>query len=323
MHNAALDPMMSWLPPATDFRAGLRVALDTAKPTDRIRHLASLAGYRLGFLETIQLDRAFQDQRVTEAADFATIRLAVLASSTVDHLLPAIRIAGLRRHLLIETYSGAYGQYRQDLLEPTSRLHQFAPQAVLFSLTVREAIPGIPLTASAAEVDNILARYVDDLRLLWRKARSSFNAMVVQQTFLDVTEPLFGNYDRFVPGSPARIALRLNDLLCEAATQDRILLLDVARACARDGLAAWFDAGRWFHAKLEIAPRATPKYGDLVARILAAQRGMSKKCLVLDLDNTLWGGVIGDDGVEGIVLGSGSAAGEAHVALQRYAKQLK
>ena len=95
-----------------------------------------------------------------------------------------------------------------------------------------------------------------------------------------------------------------------------------ARA-SRDGIDAWFDIGRWLQGKLEIAPQAAPLYGDLAARILAAQRGLSKKCLVLDLDNTLWGGVIGDDGLEGIVLGEGSAAGEAHLALQHYARQLK
>jgi FkbH-like protein len=111
--------------------------------------------------------------------------------------------------------------------------------------------------------------------------------------------------------------------LCEAAWQDGVLLLDVARASQRDGINAWFDAGYWLQGKLEIAPQAAPLYGDMVARILAAQRGLSKKCLVLDLDNTLWGGVIGDDGLEGIVLGEGSAVGEAHLALQRYAKQLK
>jgi FkbH-like protein len=101
------------------------------------------------------------------------------------------------------------------------------------------------------------------------------------------------------------------------------LLLDVARASERDGIDAWFDARNWLQGKLEIAPQAAPLYGDMVARIVAAQRGLSKKCLVFDLDNTLWGGVVGDDGVDGIILGEGSAAGEAHLALQRYAKQLK
>jgi FkbH-like protein len=101
-----------------------------------------------------------------------------------------------------------------------------------------------------------------------------------------------------------------------------VLLLDIAHASERNGRAFWFDRARWFQAKQEIAPNAAAAYGDLLARVIAADRGQSKKCLVLDLDNTLWHGVIGDDGLDGIVLGEGTAVGEAHLALQRYAKQL-
>jgi FkbH-like protein len=316
-------PMMSWLPIAPDFRGDLRTALDSTEPVDCLENLAALAVYRLGFLETVQLDRACGRLDLKQAPGFLQMRLAVLASSTVDHLLPAIRVAGLRRRLLIDVQSGGYGQYRQDLLDPTSALHQFAPQAVLFSLTAKEAISAIPLTATAAEVEETIAGLIEELRSFWRKAREICSGVILQQTFLDVTEPLFGSFDRFVPGAPARIVARLNDRLCEAAAQDGVLLLDVARASERDGIDAWFEAGRWLQGKLEIAPQAAPVYGDMVARILAAQRGLSKKCLVLDLDNTLWGGVIGDDGIEGIVLGEGSAAGEAHLALQHYAKRLK
>jgi FkbH-like protein len=316
-------PMMSWLPIAADFRGDFRAALHASKLPDCLEHLASLATYRLGFLETVQLDRAISGLGLKEAAGFLPIRLAVLASSTVDHLLPAIRVAGLRRRLLIDVHSGTYGQYRQDLFDPTASLHEFAPQTVLFSLTAREAIADVPLTATVSDVDETITRRIGDLRSLWQKAREIFNATIIQQTFIDVTEPLFGSYDRFVPGAPAQLVARLNDRLFEAAAQDNILLLDVARASERDGIDAWFDTGRWLQGKLEIAPQAAPLYGDMVARVLAAQRGLSKKCLVLDLDNTLWGGVIGDDGFEGIVLGEGSAAGEAHLALQRYAKQLK
>src|SRR5262245_4783211 len=324
MQNATSSPpVMSWLPIAPDFRASLRAALDTRATADRLQSLASLAGHRLGFLETIQLDRALAQLSLKEAPGFAPVRLAVLASSTVDHLLPAIRVAGLRRRLLIDAHHGAYGQYRQDLLDRTSSVHKFAPETVLFALTAREAIAGIPLNASTAEVDQAIAKFIGDLRSLWREARGAFNSSIIQQTFMDVTEPLFGGYDRLVPGAPSRSVARLNDRLCEAAAQDGVLLLDVARASERDGIDAWFDTGRWLQGKLEVAPPAAPKYGDLLARILAAQRGLSKKCLVLDLDNTLWGGVIGDDGIDGIVLGEGSAVGEAHLALQSYAKQLK
>ena len=241
----------------------------------------------------------------------------------MDHLSSAIRVAGLRRKLLIDVRIGAYGQYRQELLDPTSALHHFAPQSILFTLGARDATAGLPLNATAAEVDDAVARFVGDLRSFWRRAREIGNASVIQQTFLNVKEPVFGSFDRIVPGAPARVVARLNDHLCEAAVHDGVLLLDVARASEWDGIDAWFDVGRWLQGKLEIAPQAAPLYGELAARILAAQRGLSKKCLVLDLDNTLWGGVIGDDGLDGIVLGEGSAAGEAHLALQRYAKLLK
>lgn len=315
--------IMSWLPPARDFRAHLHAALGIVSASERLERFAALAGQRLGFLETVQLDRALTNVDTVQALGFLPIRLAILASSTVDHLAPAVRVAGLRRRMLIDVRYGAFGQYRQDVLEQSSYLREFAPQAVLFSLTAREMITGIPVTATAAEVDNAIGTFVAELRLLWRRARDISSADIIQQTFLNIAEPLFGSYDCFVPAAPSRIVRRLNDQLCEAAAQDGVMLLDIARASERDGINGWFDPARWLQGKLEIAPPAAPLYGDMLVRILAAQRGLSKKCLVLDLDNTLWGGVIGDDGLDGIVLGEGSAVGEAHLALQRYAKQLK
>ena len=313
---------MSWLPIAPDFRVDLGVALESPDPTDCLEKLASLAKHQLGYLETLQLDRALGLTRES-GSGFAIVRLAVLASSTVNHLLPAIRVAGLRRRLMIEIYTGAYGQYRQDLLDPNSSLHNFAPHFVLFSITARDVIAGVPLMATSDAVNETIARSIDELRLLWRKARETFAATIIQQTFLDTSEPVFGSYDRLVPGAPTQVVKQLNDELSKAAVEDSALLLDVARAGERDGIDAWFDTGNWLHGKLEIAPAAAVQFGEMVARIVAAQRGLSKKCLVFDLDNTLWGGVIGDDGLEGLVLGEGSAVGEAHLALQRYAKRLK
>ena len=314
---------MAWLPAPLDFRRDLRAALETADSATRVEKLASLAQHRLGFLETMQLDRSLGRITSDTVPGFSLVRLAILASSTVDHLVPAIRVAGLRRRLLIDVHVGAYGQHRQDLLDPASPLYRFGPQTVLLSLTARDATAGVSLTATNSEVDQAIARSVDELRHSWRKAREAFKATVIQQTFLDATHPVFGSYDRLVPGTPSRLVARLNDLLSQAASSEGVLLLDIARASERDGIDAWFDAVRWMQAKMEIAPQAAPLYGDLAVRIIAAQRGLSKKCLVLDLDDTLWGGVIGDDGLEGIVLGEGSASGEAHLALQRYVLQLK
>ncbi len=313
--------MLDWLPIPQDFRGCLRQALES--PADRLGKLAAISQHRLGFLETIQLDRAIGTVCAEAAPGFSVVRLAILASATVDHLVPPIRVSGLRRRLLIDVYVGPYGQYRQQLLDPESPLHQLRPQIVLLSLTMREAIAAVPLTTTAAEVEAAISRSIDELRMLWRKARETFHATVIQQTFLNIADPLFGSYERLVAGAPAQLIARLNDRLTQAAAEDGVLLLDVARASERDGLDVWFDVARWLQAKMEIAPQAAVVYGDLLVRVIAAQRGLSKKCLVLDLDNTLWSGVIGDDGPEGIILGEGTGAGEAHLALQRYAKQLR
>src|SRR6266853_1199227 len=120
--------MMGWLPPLPDFRGHLRAALAVPPSAERLEKLAFLAQHRLGFLETIQLDRALGRPNPEPGSGFSMVRLAILASSTVDHLVPAIRVAALRRRLVVDVHIGAYGQHRQDLLDTTSRVHQFAPQ---------------------------------------------------------------------------------------------------------------------------------------------------------------------------------------------------
>src|SRR5712671_4725905 len=116
--TAPRSPMLSWLSLARDFRGDLRAALDSVSPTDCLEKFAFLAAYRLGFLETVQLDRAFGRLGLKEAPGFLPIRLAVLASSTIDHLLPAIRVAGLRRRLLIDVHSGRSEEHTSELQSP-------------------------------------------------------------------------------------------------------------------------------------------------------------------------------------------------------------
>ena len=306
----------------SDFRLRLQAALAETQPRARLDGLARLAQPRLGFVETIQLDRALTHGAAESIDGYARVRLAVLSSDTIDHLPPAIRVAGIRYKLRLDIFSGSFGQYRQELLDPASPLLQFRPELILLSLNARQAVSGVPIAATAEEVEEALARAVEELRELWRHARSRFGATLIQQSYLDVSEPLFGSFDRLVPAAPSRLVARLNDLLARAAAQEKVMLLDVAQASARDGIDAWFDVARWLQGKMEIAPQAAPRYGELVARLIGAQRGKSRKCLVLDLDNTLWGGIVGEVGTAGIILGEGSAQGEAHLALQRYARQL-
>lgn len=316
---------LGWLLVASGWMQAIK-ALDQERDTARAwDSLIALANARMDFIRTGRLDRSL----ITRFGDapppgLATkpVRLAVLSSSTVGHLLPSLRVGGLRRGIWVSTYEADYGQYLQELTEPDSGLHAFRPTTVLFALDAYHLLRGIDAAASLdqteAELQQVLARVCE----CWRLAQERFKAHVIQQTVLPVFPALLGNNEHRLPGSRAHTIMRLNWQLREVADSDGVDLLAVDESVIGDGIGRWHDPLLWHRAKQEVSPVAAPFYGDLVARFIAAKQGRSSKCLVLDLDNTLWGGVIGDDGLEGIVLGQGSALGEAFVALQLYAREM-
>ena len=318
-----------WLPTHQDLGVAIGEAKREADPVARLDQAKQLAGFRRDFTQTTRLDRLAKDGLQAIASGEATtaglrpLRIALLASHTVDHLAPAIRVSGLQRGLALAVHAAPYGMYRQSLLMDDAQLGAFAPQLILLALDARDAPLQLPLDASQEDVDAAVSERVDELRLLWRRARERYAAQVIQQTIVPADPPLFGSFDALVPGSPQAMLDRLNDAIRRAARDDGVLLLDLAREAASgsygDGLA---EPLRWHQAKQLVSPNLAPLYGDQLARIAAASVGLSRKCLVLDLDNTLWGGVVGDDGVAGIQLGQGSPSGEAFLAFQRYASLL-
>jgi FkbH-like protein len=312
---------LSWLPADADWSRKLKEVESSCRGGDAWTALVSLANTRMDFIRTIRLDRAllkcFGNNGPTSVSTRA-IRLAVLGSSTVSHLLPAIRVAALRRGIWLQTYETGYGQYLQELADAASKLHAFRPNTVLFALDTAHVMSGLSPAADAVEADAFLSGSVMRISEAWRIAREAFRCPIIQQALLPVLPPLLGSNEHRLPGSGQAMALRLNAELRRITLEGNADLLPIDSRVAVDGLHRWYDPMLWYHAKQEISPAAGPLYGDLLGRILAAQQGLSKKCLILDLDNTLWGGVIGDDGLEGIVLGNGSARGEAFAAFQRY-----
>jgi FkbH-like protein len=305
-----------WLPECSDWPDRIRAVTADG---DSWRALTGLANTRLDFLRTVKLDRlAVRLFGSEQPAGVGCVRLALLASSTVNHLLPGLRVGALRRGLWLDTYVCPYGQYRQELLDPKSGLHGFRPDVVLFALDARHLAGRLGQRAGEAQREAVL----DDLGALWRRARETFQCQILQQTLLPVFPPLLGNNEHQMPGSAHRMVQQLNEHLRLRAEQESVDLIAVDTQAARDGLGAWHNPVLWYRAKQEVHPALGPLYGDLVARVIGAQRGRSFKCLALDLDNTLWGGVVGDDGLEGIVLGQGSALGEAFVGFQQYVKAL-
>ena len=313
---------LHWLPSLPDIRDRLREL--PSEPNAAWQEGVALANSRLNFIFTDSLDARIR-RVVTEApANLATkpIRLALLGSCTLTHLHGAIRVAGLRRGLWIDTYESDYGQYLQELSDPASALHRFNPTTILLALDAYHLTAGVSCALGRLDVDARLGEVTDRIRQIWRLAREAFRCPIIQQAALAVHPPVLGNNEHRLAGSRADFLSRLNAELRKLTDVEGVDLLAIDARAAHDGIAHWHDVGMWHRAKQEIALPGAPLYGDLVGRLLAAKQGRSAKCLVLDLDNTLWGGVVGDDGVEGLVLGQGSALGEAFVAFQDYAREL-
>lgn len=310
---------LHWLPVCRGWRQALR---DLPVECDGVwSTLRRLANTRLDYVRTLALDAAI-GSAPPDTHPGHSIRLAVMGSCTLDHLQPAIRVGGLRRGLRIETLMGGFGQYRQNIVGPPSALDAFRPDAVLLALDARHMTAGIDDASDSAAASMLLDDAIANLRALWRRLRDRFGCMILQQAVLPTQATLLGENEHRLPSSRAHLVTRLNQALRIAADQDGVDILAVDDHCRRDGVRAWHDPAMWHRAKQEIAASAVPMYGDLVARWLAARRGLSAKCLVLDLDNTLWGGVIGDDGLDGIALGPGSAEGEAFSAFQAHIRAL-
>jgi len=284
-----------------------------------------LAHKQLDFVRTNQLDAVVQQAllgAIPSGLGAKPIRLAILSSCTTAQLHPAIRIGGLRRNLHVTIYEADFGQYWQELIDQTCGLYEFAPSAILFVLDGHHLAAGVHAGLSETDVDAALKETEGCLRECWRLAQTAFDCRVIQQVPLQVHSALLGNNEHRLSGSKAAFLARLVGRLRTMAEAAGVDILAVDEWAARDGLAAWHDRGLWHRAKQEISPAAAPVYGDLIGRMFAARLGRSYKCLVLDLDNTLWGGVVGDDGLEGLVLGQGSALGEAFIAFQHYVREL-
>ena len=234
----------------------------------------------------------------------------LLGSSTLSHLHAGIRLAGLRRGILVDLYQGMYGAYRQELMNRSSGLYSFAPDVIVLAMDSHHLAE--PEGASA---DGVLAT----LRDCWSLAQQAHCSTVIQQTLLPVLPTYRESGVAF--SSPARSSPTLTSV-CEKRRPSRRAFaygghLGTERGIVQNGLIQHYGT-----APTGGSSEGVKIYGDHVGACWRRCGGKSAKCLVLDLDNTLWGGVVGDDGVDGIVIGEGSESGEAFLAVQKYAKRL-
>jgi FkbH-like protein len=246
-----------------------------------------------------------------------TVNLAILGSYTVGPFSQMLCLAANRLGIRVALYESQYGQYEQELINPQSGLYAFRPDVVV--LAVHERDLHLPAHSDRPEED--VAKEITRWTRLWQLLAERCGARMIQHNFAQCADVSTGHLATRLPGSRYMMTYAVNEQLGKAAG-DRVSIVDCERLSSLVGKAHWHDPRYWNLSKHAVALQYTPLLARHTAAVIAASLGLSRKCLVLDLDNTLWGGVIGEDGLGGIRLGNG-VEGEAFVAFQEYILELK
>ncbi len=251
-------------------------------------------------------------------------KIAILGGSTTTEIRKMLELFLLAHGIEPAFYESGYNRYAEDVLFDNPQLASFRPD-IVFLHTGWQNVSEFPeLLETAEQVEQRLHREVDRFKTIWQKIHTQFGAVIVQNNFdLPHLRPL-GNLDATESYGRVNFLMRLNaEFAAYARSHQHFLINDIHYLSAQVGLHAWYSHTYWYSFHMTVTPLATVTLARNVASIVKAVFGKSRKCLILDLDNTLWGGVIGDDGVENLILGRDHPIGEAFLDFQRYVKALQ
>ena len=249
------------------------------------------------------------------------MKLAVMADHATQQMVVVLKAALVGQGFFPEIYEADYGAGAFEAFDTDSGLYASGARYAFLSMAMQKYRARFYGAFDAQTREGLPQTYLDEIMTMVSALAAKGLRVIVSNLALPI-ERQFGNYALMTAQSLWGSVLRFNQLLTAAAERGLFRIHDVMYLGSRFGAEAFLDERLWQHSKYLCANQFLPVLARQLARTIAVQEGRSAKCLVLDLDNTLWGGVIGDDGVEGIVLG-GDAEGEAHVMFQRYLLSLK
>lgn len=249
-------------------------------------------------------------------------RFALLGDCATQLLATAIRGYALEMNLPLRVFEADYDQIDAQLMDAGSEFYAFAPETVLLyrcTEKLYERFVRTPLDARAAFAET----EIEKIRAEWARVQHGTKADILFFAFLPMDDGVFGSYALREGSAFPYQLLKLNYLLAEAAREaGNVRLIDLEPIRAHMGYDAFHDPKLYAIAKMPISTQALPAVASRVVDAILARKGRFHKCAIVDLDNTLWGGVIGDDGLEGIQIGE-LGQGHAFTEFQTWLKELK
>lgn len=247
-------------------------------------------------------------------------RVAILRAFTVEPIIPLMRAGAFVAGMDVTVQPSEFNAHVQEILDPQSALYSFAPDAVILAVQTRDVAPELWRDFSdltAEQVQAVVARVIGDFRSWIRNFRAYSRAHLVIHNLEEPVVPSRGILDSQLAANQAGAIQQINrELQSLAAEQIGVYILDYDALVARHGRSSWHDDRKWLTVRLPMAAQNLNHVAQEWLRFLHPLAGKTAKALVVDLDNTLWGGVIGEDGMSGIKLGN-DYPGAAFRELQR------
>lgn len=268
--------------------------------------------------------KTIKKQLLEQNSNFLKKKIAILGGSTTNDIKLVLELFLLNYGIEPSFYESEYNQYWQDAMFENEELKEFDPDIIFIHTTNRNIIEYPELSDDSDKVTMKLEHEYEKFVTMWDKLEETYHCQIIQNNFEYPTYRLLGNKDATNIHGKINFITKLNLKFSEYAEEhENFFINDINYQSAQYGLDKWQDNFYWYMYKYALSLYAIPTLAFNVANIIKAIYGKNKKGFVLDLDNTLWGGIIGDDGVENIALGQETAEGEAYLEFQEYIKEHK
>ncbi len=251
-------------------------------------------------------------------------KIAVLGGSTTHDIIRVLELFLLNQGIEPIFYESEYGQYFEDAMFGNPMLSEFAPDLIYIHTSNRNISAYPQLDAGREAVDHLMETEYKRFETIWDKLAQTYHCPVIQNNFEYPFYRLMGNKDASDIHGRVRYITRLNECFYHyAETHDNFYIHDINYISASYGLDKWADPFYWHMYKYCMCMQAIPEFAFNLSNIIKSIFGKNKKALVLDLDNTLWGGIVGDDGVENLEIGQETSLGQVYSEFQSYIKEQK
>ena len=268
----------------------------------------------------IKKKKSLKRQLLALDTKYVDKKVAILGGSTTHDIAAMIELFLLNFGIRPEIYESEYNQYWEDVMFDNPELVAFAPDIVYIHTTNRNlTFPSIGTKEEdvAALLENDLNRF----RAMWEKIESTYHCPVIQNNFEFPSYRILGNSDCYDASGRTSYINSLNALFSKYAREHKDFYIeDIQYLSASYGLDAWADPLYWHMYKYALSMEAIPTLAYSVSCIIKSIYGKNKKVLTLDLDNTLWGGIVGDDGPENLAIGQETSMGQVYSEFQQYIK---